>query len=223
MSYTKPLTLYGVSHSRAFRNIWMLRELALEFEHVPIDFFAGEQFQQDYMKLNKNGRIPTLLTPDGPIFESLAINLYLASVYPSPLSPQGSYQDALAVQWSLWAANEIETPFLVYMANRVMFPENDRSQEELELAERKVSRPLAALEATLEHSKHVLSERFTVADLNIASILMMGVLAEYDFEPFPKVNAWLKEALERPSANGFEVMKISGPRPPEDFWKMVIM
>ena len=57
------ITLYGTPASRTFRCLWMLKELGLEYEHVPTNF-AGENKQPDYLALNPNGRIPTLVDGD---------------------------------------------------------------------------------------------------------------------------------------------------------------
>jgi glutathione S-transferase len=75
------IRLYGTSNTRAFRPLWMLEELGLPFEHVKLDFAKGETRSADFLRLNPNGHVPVLVDGDLVLFESMAINLYLAERY----------------------------------------------------------------------------------------------------------------------------------------------
>ena len=56
------------------------------------------------------------------------------------------------------------------------------------------------LEGVLGPTPYLLGERFTVVDLNLASILAWARPAQIDMAPFPKVAEWLKNCAERPAA-----------------------
>ena len=71
------IKLYGIPASRASRCLWMLEELGVQYENVPVNFI-GEAQKPDYLKLNPNGKVPTLDDDGLILFESLAINLHLA-------------------------------------------------------------------------------------------------------------------------------------------------
>ncbi|HSV05310.1 MAG TPA: glutathione S-transferase N-terminal domain-containing protein, partial [Candidatus Binatus sp.] len=70
------IKLYGIPRSRTARSIWMLEELQIPYENVPVSFIE-ESRKPEYMKINPNGHIPALQDGDLTLFESLAINLYL--------------------------------------------------------------------------------------------------------------------------------------------------
>ena len=53
------LKLYGIAQSRAFRNLWMLEELGVPYENVPVSFIGDVQ-KPDYLKINPNAKIPAL-------------------------------------------------------------------------------------------------------------------------------------------------------------------
>jgi glutathione S-transferase len=200
----------------------MLRELRLPFEHHCPDFMSGDLQNPDFLQLNPNGRIPTLVDGADVYWESLSINLYLAANYGGKLAPANKAETAKATQWSFWAITELETPLLVLLCNRKMFLPDHRDPEEARIAWEKLARPLGVLEKTLAESPHVIADRFTVADLNIASILIFARLAELDLLAWPKLDAWLTSALNRPAANGYQAMLLPpGPRPP--FWASIIM
>ncbi|RVT42344.1 glutathione S-transferase family protein [Sphingobium algorifonticola] len=216
------ITLYGPPHSRAFRVQWMLRELGLAHDMVPVDFFSGAQLTPEYRAINPNGRVPALSDDNGVFWESLAINLYLARRHGGPLAPDGLVEESQAVQWALWAATEIETPLLVVLANNAMFLPEHRDDSELETAIDKLSRPLSVLASHLDRHEYLLADRFTVADLNVASIMAMARLADMDLDAWPTVDSWLTNALNRPAAADYHLMKLPpGPRPPH--WQSIIM
>ena len=52
------LKIYGVARSRAFRVLWMAKELGLDYEHVKIDFATGEARTPSFLALNPNGQVP---------------------------------------------------------------------------------------------------------------------------------------------------------------------
>jgi len=66
----------------------MLEELGLDYENVPANFATGDTREPDYLKLNPNGHIPALDDDGVVLFESLAINLYLARKYGKDLWPK---------------------------------------------------------------------------------------------------------------------------------------
>ena len=74
------IKLYGIRQSRAMRSLWALEELGVPYENVPINF-ATDAKKPEYLKINPNGRIPALVDGDVALFESMAINLYLAKKY----------------------------------------------------------------------------------------------------------------------------------------------
>ena len=56
------------------------------------------------------------------------------------------------------------------------------------------------LDGALGHSPNLLGDGFTVADLNVASILAWARPAQIEMSAFPKVAEWLKNCAERPAA-----------------------
>ena len=208
------LTLYGSMISRAHRVVWMLKELGLSFEHVPTNFFDGSTHQPAFLAINPNGRVPALNDDGLLLWESLAINLYLAKKYGGPLAPENYREDALATQWSFWVATEIEKPLLLASANRALFAKEQRSEEEALLAIAKLGRPFKVLDTHLAGTRYLLGERFTVADLNVATVMDLAPQCGIDLEAWPQVNEWHQRCLARPAASDWKNIKFSIPRPP---------
>lgn len=208
------LTLFGAMMSRAHRVVWMLKELGLAYHHVPTNFLDGSTRQPEFLEVNPNGRVPAIVDGDLRLFESMAINLYLAKKHAGPLGPVDLREDALATQWSFWVVTEVEKPLLLAAANLYLFAEAARNADEAAMALDKLQRPFAVLEAHLQTRDFLISDRFTVADLNVAAVLTLLPLAGIDVDAYPQMKAWLFACLERPAASDWKSVKFSIPRPP---------
>src|SRR5262245_66683813 len=97
-----PLTVYGTPMSRAARTLWMCRELGIPFEQKNVHFADGSAKTAEYLAINPNGRIPAIQDGEFTLYESMAINLYLARKHPGPLSLATLEEEARAWQWSFW-------------------------------------------------------------------------------------------------------------------------
>ena len=202
------LRIYGVARSRAARVLWMAKELGLDYEHVKVDFASGETHQPAHLALNPNGHIPVVDDDGFILWESMAINLYLAKKYGAGgLYPSRLEDEARAWQWSLWGMTEVERPVLTAMMNRAIFPENQRDLAAADAAEKTLAPSLRVLDGVLGHTPYLLGERFTVADLNVASILAWARPAQIDTSAFPKVAEWLRICAERPAARAIRQLQ----------------
>ena len=202
------LKIYGVARSRAARVLWMAKELGLDYEHIKVDFATGDTRRPEHLALNPNGHVP-VIDDDGLIlWESMAINLYLAKKYDrSGLYPARSEDEARAWQWSFWGMTEVERPLLTALLNRAVYPERERDTATADDAEKSLAQPLGVLDGALSRSAYLLGGQFTVADLNVASILAWARPAQVDVSRFPSVAEWLKNCAERPAARAVRQMQ----------------
>ena len=193
------IKLYGVPMSRASRCLWMLEELGVPYENVPTSF-VGDAQKPDYLKVNPNGRIPALDDDGTLVWESMAINLHLAEKYDKGFRPRSLEERAHTVQWSFWGMTEIEPGLIEAFVNRVMLPEAQRNQAAGDAGEQKLQRPLAVLDKELGRRRFLLGDRFTLADLNVASVLLIAPMARIDLSKYPNVQRWLAACSDRPAA-----------------------
>ena len=80
---------------------------------------------------------------------------------------------------------EVERPALTVLLNRIG-PEDKRDDAAAEEAERALAAPLKVLDAAVTATPYLLGDRFTVADLNVASILAWARQARVDLAAFPE-------------------------------------
>lgn len=207
------LTLYGAMASRAHRTVWMLKELGLAFVHVPTHFMDGSTRKPDFLALNPNGRVPVIDDNGFIVYESMAINLYLAQKYGGLIAPVELREDALAMQWSFWVVTEVEKPLLFASANRALFAEGSRDETQAQMAIAKLDRPFKVLDAHLAHNGWLMGGRFTVADLNVATVMDLAPQCGISLSAWPHLRSWHERCLARPAASDWKDVKFTIPRP----------
>ncbi len=188
--------LYGISGSRAIRAIWGIEETGIEYEHVPTHF-RGDAQSDDYLAVNPNGRIPALVDGDLLLCESVAINLYLAKNYGGDLYPQDPANEARAFQWSVWGISEIEPLQMQIVIQKFFVPEDKRDAAVIEQAAKNLERPLKVLDAALADSPYLLGDQFTVADLNVASVMLLLKMVGHDYSSHTNVQRWADACYSR--------------------------
>lgn len=112
------LQLYGNPRSRATRCRWMLEEMGRPYQLIEKSTGADDLQTADYLRLNPNARIPTLVDGGVVIWESMAINIYLSERYDGPMHCGGPEVLGLAAQWSFWAMLEMEQLLLDLLLHR---------------------------------------------------------------------------------------------------------
>ena len=193
------LQLYGNARSRAMRCLWMLEEMGEPYQLIETSTRADELQSAEYLQLNPNARIPTLVDGDVVLWESMAINLYLAQKYEGPMHCVSAKVLGLAAQWSFWAMLELEGLLLELLQHRAVLPEFARDASYAERDELLLRKPLGVLDNSLRGHDHLAGGNFTVADLNVASILAWGKMARLDLPAHPDVARWLDSCLARPA------------------------
>src|SRR5438093_1051626 len=78
-------------------------------------------------------------------------------------------------------------------------PPDKRKPEAVAEAQKALPKPIGVLSAALQGRDYLLGSTFTVADLNLASIMSWSKPIKYDFGPFPNAGAWLDRCLSRPA------------------------
>ena len=194
---TKPI-IYGISSSRAFRSIWAIEEIGIEYEHVPTSF-VGDNQTPEYLAVNPNGRIPALVDGDVTLFESMAINLYLANTYAPGLLPTGVAGQAQVWQWSVWGISEIEPLQMQIVVQKFFVPEDKRDDKVIGRATKGLTRPLNVLNSALADQAYLLSEEFGLADLNLAGVMELLNMIQLDLSAWPNVQRWLSDCRGRDS------------------------
>jgi glutathione S-transferase len=197
------LKIYGIAASRAIRPLWVAEELGLVYEHIPVPYQGGATRTPEFLALNPNGHIPVVDDDGIIVWESMACALYLARRYgsaqPDSIAPQTPGEDAEALRWSFWTVTEIEKDALTVLMHRVGLPPEQRKPELALAAEKHLVADVRVLEQHLQTRTYMAGERFTVADVTVASVMFWTGPASTLLESAPRTQAWLKDCLDRPA------------------------
>jgi len=196
------LKIYGAAHSRAFRVIWLAEESGLPYEHVPVSFGVenAECKEPWYLALNPNGRVPTIDDEGFIMWESAAINLYLAEKYKSPLFPATFEGKGRLLQWTFFIANDVEPPLITVLRNRVVFPSEQRNPILADEAENILRSKFVILEQQLISAPYFGGEHWNMSDFMVACVLYILTRLNLDMSAYPRIDTWLKASIERPAA-----------------------
>ena len=205
------LKIYGVYQSRASRTYWMAPELGIEFESVPViqarrvadPDASNAPFHTkspEFLKINPNGHIPTIEDDGLILWESIAINLYLARKHKGPLAPQSLAEEGLIESWSFWAVNEIEQNAVkIVLTYDNALQDTAGGKETLAVCTRLLKRPFEILNQHLASQDYLVGNRFTVADINAAEICRYAMTETALTAPNPHVTAWYNRCHDRPA------------------------
>lgn len=196
------LKIYGIAASRASRPLWVAHELGLAYEHVPLPYQGGATRTPEFLALNPNGHIPVVDDNGVLVWESMACALYLAGRFQGagaePLAAVNHAEQAEILRWSFWAVTECETDALTFLMHRVAMPPERRKPELAVQAAHRLLPALRVLEQHLQDRDHIAGERFTVADICVASVLAWVQRAEA-MPQYPRLAGWLERCLARPA------------------------
>jgi glutathione S-transferase len=175
------LTLYLSPGSSSMAVHIALHEIGTPFESRPISFAKREQHAPDYLTINPEGKVPTLLIDGRPLTEVAAILYYLAKRFPEAgLWPQGDIEaEAEAISWMSFIASTI------HPARRIGV---ERWREVFDIAERRLG------------GRQWTVERYSIADIHLFRLYWRFVNSVKPAPAdFPGLSAHYKRMMERPA------------------------
>jgi GSH-dependent disulfide-bond oxidoreductase len=212
------IQLYSLPTPNGVKVSIMLEELGLPYEPHTIDIGKNETWGPEFLALNPNGKIPSIIDPDGPggkpfgLFESGAILLYLAEKTGKllPADPALRYE---TIQWVFFQMAAVGPMFgqLGFFHKFAGKDYEDKRPRDRYAAESK--RLLGVLETRLDGRQWIMGDEYTIADIsllgwvrNLVGFYGAGELVDYD--TFKHVPAWLARGLARPAVQrGLEIPK----------------
>jgi glutathione S-transferase len=194
------LAFYGTAQSRASRCLWALEEIGVPFTHVPINANAGEAGTPEFLKINPAGKVPALVDGDLKLAESMAINIHLARKYSKELWVKNADDESRVLQWSLWVMTDFEPHVLTIGRQEMLTSPEERRMDRVHEAREELAKTLPALDLQLSRSEWILGgSSFSVADLNVASVLALTLMIPFDISAYSHLTRWTKACFERPA------------------------
>lgn len=172
--------------------------MQLKYEWVPLNLQAGDQKQDWFLKLNPNGKVPTLVDGDFTIWESNAILLYLGKRFvPNTLIPQGLPQLGVMLEWMFFEATQLSrTVGSARFLTRYMPPERVNPQE-LARTREQANRAIKILNGHLA-GQDFLAGSYSLADISCYAQLVVASEGKIGLDDFQAIQRWQKRVEDQP-------------------------
>eukprot|EP00245_Coleochaete_scutata_P018420 TRINITY_DN9561_c0_g3_i2.p1 TRINITY_DN9561_c0_g3~~TRINITY_DN9561_c0_g3_i2.p1 ORF type:complete len:197 (-),score=36.19 TRINITY_DN9561_c0_g3_i2:326-916(-) len=187
--YYSPMSSSGITEA-------VLDELQIPCERIKVDLKAGDARKPEYLALNPNGKVPMIVHEETPIWESVAITMYLGEMfgvekqlYPAPGPKRGE-----AMKWIVWANVTLGQPAFQLYGLQKSDDEAAKKKAQDELAV-----VLKVLEVGLEGRQFLLGEDYSLVDTHLLSVVGWMTMLNVDLTPYPNVTGWMKRGMERPA------------------------
>lgn len=198
------LTFYYAPQSNATRVLGTLLELGIPYETIKLDIRAGETRKPEFLAVNPNGKVPTIVLDGTPMWESVAIQIALGErfgvekgLWPAP----GSAEHYQALTWIVWSQVTLAAAAFRYSLNTSDYVDAEsRNAKQGEAALNDLNTCLRILNDRLNGRGYVLGEKISIVDFDMASVLgwVVGWM-KVDISGYPNVGAWLGRVMERPA------------------------
>jgi glutathione S-transferase len=178
---------------RPARVRWALEEAGAPYDFIVMDSETGRG--EEHARRHPLGRVPALETDDGTLFESAALCLHIADLYPDAglIPPTGTHERGEVYQWVLFAMTELEAAML-----RAIITRRGTDAEETAKAEERLARVGTVLADILGQTDYLVGNRFTIADVVVGGVL--GSARKYDVLPdSPALRSYLERLDGRPA------------------------
>lgn len=195
---------FGLCSGNSARVAFALEEAGASYLPHGVNVPAGESRTPAYRALNPMGKVPALVDGDVRLWESNAINWYVAETHPAaqliPSSPAGR---AAVQRWLFFQVGHV-TPACVTLFRatnervRAFWRPQPIDPAQLDAARAELARYLPVLEQALA-DRDWLEGELTLADLAYAPHLKMVADGGYDLAATPLVRAWLERLWARPA------------------------
>lgn len=197
------MKLYSATLSpNSLRSRLIAAELELNPEIVEVNLGKGEHRTPEYLKLNPNGKVPTLVDGDAVVWESRAINAYLASRRPErDLYPADPVRRAAVDQWSYWQAIHFGPAIQKVAFERVqkpLFGRGEPDEAAITADVKTMNDLLPILDAGLAGREFV-AGALSIVDFALAGTLVLRKPGNLGIEAFANISSWLERVESRPS------------------------
>ena len=183
---------YHPMSPNARRALMAAIQLNVRFERILVDIRKGENKRPEYLKLNPNGKVPTLEDDGFVLWESRAIMIYLAEKTPGhALYGESPQSHADVNHWLFWDAVHFSPAVQVVAFERVvkaMLGMGPPDPKEIERGEKMIAPLMPVLDGQLAGREWLCGQALSLADLSIATPLVLAERAQIALPP--NVAAW---------------------------------
>ncbi|KAH8391609.1 hypothetical protein KR200_000565, partial [Drosophila serrata] len=172
------------------------KAVGIELNFINVDTTKGEHLKPEFVKINPQRTVPTLVDNGFAIWESHAIVIYLAEKYgksDSPLYPKDPQIRAVINQRMYFDMGTLYDAFAKYYFP-ILRNKNEETEENLE----KLNAAFEVLNTFLEGQDYVAGSETSVADFVIFATILVIRVVDFDLNEFPNVDRWFQNVRNVP-------------------------
>jgi len=196
------LTIWGRQNSVNVQKVlWCLSELELSCERIDAGMQYGRNNEADYLAMNPNGRIPTLVDGDYVLWESNSIMRYLCMAHgqASPIYPQDAGRRAAVDRWLDWTLSTLQPVDRPVFWALVRAPVAQRNMTAIQRDADAASEVWKIVDGQLATRRFIEGDQFTLADIAIGAFARRWLGVEGIIRPeLPELNRWFAQFADRP-------------------------
>lgn len=188
------LIFYGAPKSSATRTHWLLEELGIPYEYRRVDFANKSP---DFLAASPGGKVPAIVDDDVKLFESIAVDFYLAEKYGSYMAGKTLGEKAQTLQWSAWALTNVNPLVIQVLYHTKYLPEAERRADVAKDNREWAAHYLSILDAHLKAHSFLVGDRFSIADIDVASVVNLALAV--GVEAGTETRDWMRKLKSRPA------------------------
>lgn len=214
MAALHDIHLYTAPTPNGWKPLIFLHEADIDYELTAVSLKNQEQKTAAYMKLNPNGRIPTIIdrgNDDFAVFESGAILWYLAEKYGKFL-PKNEKQRSETLQWLMFQMSGVGPMMGQAMYfQRIAAPNGNEEPFSINRYIVESRRLLETLDQRLAGREYLVADQYTVADMATYPWARAYFWANVSVDGLENLNAWFRRIDNRPATQA--ALQLPEPRP----------
>jgi glutathione S-transferase len=171
--------------------LWCCAELGLPFEREDLGGPFGGNHTPEYLALNPNAVVPTIIDDGFVLWESNAIIRYLAAKHaPGTLWPEDIQARAAGDRWMDWQANVVRPALRPLIGILVRTPPAERDQAEVARARDAFSAAMNILDRYLGDTRYLAGEAFSVCDIPLGISAYRWFNLDIEREDYANLGRW---------------------------------
>lgn len=196
------LTFYYAPMSTASITQLVLEELGVPCEKVRLDLQKQETKTPEYLKLNPNGKVPSIVHDGTAMWESAALTIYLGETFgvERNLFPAPGPQRGQAMTWIVWTNVTFGEAVGRFARNTSDWvPQEQHNAAAAEAAQKDITNCLRILDEHLQGKSYLVGESYTLADTHLNSFTDWLRYMNMDLSAYPNLAAWSARCTDRPA------------------------
>ncbi len=190
------IQLYGPRNGSSLRVHWMLAELELPYESMPLDMRAGDHKKPEFLAINPAAQVPVINVDGFILAESMAITRYLAAKIKPELNGKTPEEIAKGMQWELFVTLKIQQYFSIIAIQKWRNAPDPAGEAK---AREALPAQLTILDTYLGTKIYVAGDEFTTADINAVMGVSYAGFIEYDLSLYKNIQRWMNACTSRPA------------------------